>query len=73
MTNTGSRLTRENFQSLFGLIHFNFTYSDDALQSLYPKQLILRYRLSQAAGTTKFMQYFFMMKRSKLILLEMKQ
>ena len=31
--NIGSLLTRENFQSLFGLIHFNLTYSDDALQS----------------------------------------
>ena len=43
-------LTRENFQSLFGLIHFNLTYSDDALQSSDPKKLKLRYRLSQAAG-----------------------
>ena len=48
--NIGSLLTRENFQSLFGFIHFNLTYSDDALQSSDPKQLILRYRLSQAAG-----------------------
>ena len=47
---TGSRLTRENFQSLFGLIYFKLTYSDDSLQSSDPKQLVLRYRLSQAAG-----------------------
>ena len=46
--NTGSLLTRENFQPLFGLIHFNFTY--EILQSSDLKQLILRYRLSQAAG-----------------------
>ena len=48
--NTGSLLTRENLQSLFGLIHFNLTYIDEALQSSDPKQLILRYRLSQVAG-----------------------
>ena len=43
-------MTRENFQSLFGLIHFNLIYIDEALQSSDPKQLVLRYRLSQAAG-----------------------
>ena len=35
--NTGSILTRENFQSLFGLIHFNLTDIDEALQSSDPK------------------------------------
>ena len=48
--NTGSLLTREYFQPLFGLIHFNLTYINEALQNSDPKQLILRYRLSQAAG-----------------------
>ena len=38
--NTISCLTRYNFQQLFGPIHFNLTYSDDALQSSDPKQLI---------------------------------
>ena len=71
--NTGSLLTRENFHSLFGLIHFNLTCIDEALQSSDPKQLILRYRLSQAAGDDyKVYALIFMMKRSKFISLEMK-
>ena len=48
--NTWPLLNRENFQSLFGFVHFNLTHSDDALQSSDPKKLILRYRLSQASG-----------------------
>ena len=48
--NTESLLARANSQQLFGLIHINLTYSDDALQSPDLKQLILRYKLSQVAG-----------------------
>ena len=74
MTKILDLLTRHNFQSLFGLFHFNLTYNDDALQSSDPKELILRFRLSQAVTDGyKVYAIIFMMKRSKLILLEMKQ
>ena len=45
--NTGSLLTRDNFDKLFGFLYFNFTYKSNSITA-DPKQIVLRYKLSSA-------------------------
>ena len=45
--NTGSLLTRDNFDKLFGFLYFNLTYKSDSITA-DPKQIVLRYKLSSA-------------------------
>ena len=45
--NTGSLLTRDNFDKLFGFLYFNLTYKSDSIRA-DPKQIVLRYKLSSA-------------------------
>ena len=45
--NTGSLLTRENFDKLFGFLYFNLTYKRDSITA-DPKQIVLRYKLDSA-------------------------
>ena len=45
--NTGSLLTRENFDKLFGFLYFSLTYKSDSITA-DPKQIVLRYKLSSA-------------------------
>ena len=45
--NTGSLLTRDNFDKLFGFLYFNSTYKGDSITA-EPKQIVLRYKLSSA-------------------------
>ena len=44
---TGSLLTRDNFDKLIGFLYFNLTYKSDSITA-DPKQLVLRYKLSSA-------------------------
>ena len=46
-TNTGSLLTRVNFDRPFGFLYFNLTYKSDSIIA-YPKQIVLRYKLNTA-------------------------
>ena len=46
-TNTGSLLTRDNFDKLFGFLFFNIAYKSDSITA-DPKQIVLRYKLSSA-------------------------
>ena len=63
--NTGSLLTRDNFDKLFGFLYFNLTYNNDSITA-DPRQIVLRYKFSSvpAAGPNY--------KKSELIQLEMK-
>ena len=57
--NTGSLLTRDNFDKLYGFLYFNLTYKSDSITA-DPKQIVLHYTLdsAQAAGQTiRCMQY----------------
>ena len=45
--NTGSLLTRDTFDKLFGFLYFNLTYKSDSITA-DPKQIVLRYKLSSA-------------------------
>ena len=45
--NTGSLLTRDNFDKLFGFLYFNLIYLSDSITA-DPKQIVLRYKLSSA-------------------------
>ena len=45
--NTGSLLTRDNFDKLFGFLYFNLTYKSDSITA-DPTQIVLRYKLSSA-------------------------
>ena len=45
--NTGSLLTRDNFDKLFGFLYFNLTYKSNSITA-DPKQIVLRYKLSSA-------------------------
>ena len=45
--NTGSQLTRDNFDKLFGFLYFNLRYQSDSITA-DPKQIVLRYILSSA-------------------------
>ena len=45
--NTGSLLTRDNFDKLFGFFYFNLTYKSDSITA-DPTQIVLRYKLSSA-------------------------
>ena len=47
--NTGSLLTRDNFDKLFGFLYFNLTYKSASIRA-HPKQTVLRYKLSSAAA-----------------------
>ena len=42
--NTGSLLTRDNFDKLFGFLYFNLTYESNSIAA-DPKQIVLRYKL----------------------------
>ena len=53
--NTGSLLNRINFQTLFGMVHFNLEYQKDDV-SIDPKELTLRCRLS-ALPTARYKIY----------------
>ena len=44
---TGSLLTRVNFDKLFGFLYFNLTYKSNSITA-DPKQIVLRYKLSSA-------------------------
>ena len=55
--NTGSLLTRDNFDKLFGFLYFNLTYKSDSITA-DPKQIVLRYKLSSApAAGSNFKVY----------------
>ena len=45
--NTGSLLTKDNFDKLFGFLYFNLTYKSESITA-DPKQIVLRYKLSSA-------------------------
>ena len=45
--NTGSLLTRDNFDTLFGFLYFNLTYKSYSIPA-DPTQIVLRYKLSSA-------------------------
>ena len=45
--NTGSLLTRDNFDKPFGLLYFNLTYKSDSTTA-DPKQIVVRFKLSSA-------------------------
>ena len=45
--NTGSLLTRDNFDKLFGYLYFNLTYKCGSIKA-DPKQIVLCYKLSSA-------------------------
>ena len=45
--NTGSLLTRDNFDKLFRFLYFNLTYKSDSIAA-DPQQIVLRYKLSSA-------------------------
>ena len=45
--NTGSLLTRDNFDKLFGFLYFHLTYKSDIIPA-NQKQIVLRYKLSNA-------------------------
>ena len=45
--NTGSLLTRDNFDKFFGFFYFHLTYKSDSITA-DPKQIVLRYKLSSA-------------------------
>ena len=45
--NTGSLLTKDDFDKLFGFLYFNSTYKSDSITA-DPKQIVLRYILSSA-------------------------
>ena len=51
-TNTGSLLTRDNFNKLNGFLYFNLTYQSDSITA-DPKQIVLLYKLisAPAAGS----------------------
>ena len=50
--NTGSLLTRDNFDKLFGFLYFHLTYKSDSITA-DQKQIVLRYKLysAPAAGS----------------------
>ena len=45
--NTGSLLTRDNFDKLFGFLYFKLTYKSDSITA-DPVQIVLSYKLSSA-------------------------
>ena len=45
--NTGSLLTRDNFDKLFEFLYFNLTNKSDSITA-DPMQIVLRYKLSSA-------------------------
>ena len=49
--NTGSLLTRDNFDKLFGFLYFSLTYKSDSITA-DPKQIVLRYKLRSAPAAS---------------------
>ena len=47
--NTGSLLTRDTFDKLFGFLYFNLTYKSVSITAP-PTQIVLRYKLSSASA-----------------------
>ena len=68
---TGSLLTRDNFDKLFGFLYFNLTHKIDSITA-DPKQIVLRYKFSSAPAAGSNYKVYAIILYEELIQLEMK-